>query len=83
MKRTMTIDTGEILRRFVENLVLAGSYKTNSEVIRAGLRLLQEKQANSKLNTLRQLIDKGEQSGDAVEWNAKDFLSRMHKKFDA
>jgi antitoxin ParD1/3/4 len=77
MARTMTVDTGEDLRGFVESLVKSGNYKTNSEVIRDGLRLLQEKQATSKLATLRQLIDDGENSGEPVDWNVEDFLARM------
>ncbi len=77
MARTMTVDTGEDLRGFVESLVESGNYKTNSEVIRDGLRLLQEKQAASKLETLRQLIDDGENSGEPTDWNVEDFLARM------
>ena len=48
MARTITVDTGEELPGFVESLVESGNYKTNSKVIRDGLRLLQEKQAESK-----------------------------------
>ena len=77
MARTMTVDTGEELRGFVESLVESGNYKTNSEVVRDGLRLLQEKQAESKLKTLRKLIDEGENSGDPVDWDVNDFLNRM------
>lgn len=79
MARTMTIDPGEELRGFVESLVETGSYKTNSEVIREGLRLLQEKQAASKLETLRKLIDEGENSGEPVDWDVNDFLKRVKK----
>lgn len=77
MARTMTVDTGEELRSFVEGLVETGNYKTNSEVVRDGLRLLQEKQAESKLETLRKLIDEGENSGEPVDWDVNDFLNRM------
>ena len=80
MARTITIDTGDTLRSFIEGLVESGIYKTNSEVIREGLRLLQEKQAASKLETLRQLINEGEESGEASEWNADEFLNRMKNK---
>ncbi|MCU7816012.1 MAG: type II toxin-antitoxin system ParD family antitoxin [Candidatus Thiodiazotropha sp. (ex Rostrolucina anterorostrata)] len=79
MARTMTIDTGEDLRGFVESLVESGSYKTNSEVVRDGLRLLQEKQAASKLETLRRLIDEGENSGEPVDWDVNEFLDRVKK----
>ena len=77
MARTMTVDTGEELRGFVESLVESGNYKTNSEVVRDGLRLLQEKQAESKLETLRKLIDEGENSGTPVDWDVNNFLKRM------
>jgi antitoxin ParD1/3/4 len=80
MARTMTVDTGEELRGFVESLVESGNYKTNSEVVRDGLRLLQEKQAESKLETLRKLIDEGINSGEPVDWNVNEFLNRMKAK---
>ncbi len=77
MARTMTVDTGEDLRGFVESLVESGNYKTNSEVVRDGLRLLQEKQATSKLEILRQLINDGENSGEPVYWDVEKFLAKM------
>lgn len=80
MTRTITIDTGEELRGFIESLVESGSYKTNSEVVREGLRLLQEKQAASKLETLRRLIDEGENSGEPVSWDINKFLGQMKTK---
>ena len=80
MARTMTVDTGEELRHFIEQQVKTGSYKTNSEVVREGLRLLQEKQAASKLGILRQLIDEGESSGEPVDWDINEFLTRMESE---
>ena len=79
MPRTMTVDTGEELRSFVESLVSSGDYKTNSEVVRESLRLLKEKQAMSKIEMLRDLIDEGEQSGDPTPWNINEFLTRLKK----
>lgn len=80
MARTMTIDTGNQLRGFVESMVDSGQYKTNSEVVREGLRLLQERQAASKLETLRRLIDEGENSGELVDWNVDEFLASIKTK---
>ena len=80
MSRTITVDTGKELLGFIDNLVESGSYKTKSEVVREGLRLLKEKQASSKLEALRQLIDDGENSGDLLEWNVDTFLDRMKAK---
>ena len=60
MTRTMTVDLGNELRHYVESLVESGNYRSNSEVLRESLRLLREKQADSKLEQLRHLIDEGE-----------------------
>ncbi|GAA0422169.1 hypothetical protein GCM10009133_33400 [Cocleimonas flava] len=80
MSRTITVDTGKELLGFIDNLVESGSYKTKSEVVREGLRLLKEQQASSKLEALRQLIDDGENSGNLTEWNVDTFLDRMKAK---
>ena len=80
MARTMTVDLGNELRNYVESLVSAGDYRSNSEVLRESLRLLREKQAESKLNQLRHLIDEGEASGDPLTWDVQAFLAHMKKK---
>lgn len=79
MTRTMTVDLGQELRGYVESLVHSGDYRSNSEVLRESIRLLREKQAGSKLEQLRHMIDKGEGSGEPLEWNAQEFLERMKK----
>ena len=68
MARTMTVDLGNELRHYVESLVDSGDYRSNSEVLRESLRLLRERQAKSKLEQLRHLIDEGEASGDPLTW---------------
>lgn len=83
MARTMTVDLGNELRHYVEKLVDSGDYRSNSEVLRESLRLLREKQAESKLGQLRQLIDEGESSGEPLAWNAQEFLEEMKKKSHA
>lgn len=80
MARTMTVDLGSELRHYVESLVDTGDYRSNSEVLRESLRLLREKQADSKLEQLRQLIDEGEASGDPLTWHVDEFLERMKQK---
>jgi antitoxin ParD1/3/4 len=83
MARTMTVDVGSELRGYVESLVQAGDYRSNSEVLRESIRLLREKQATSKLRQLRHLIDEGENSGDPVSWDLDSFLKRMKKTLHA
>ena len=77
MARTMTIDLGDELREFVESLVESGDYRTQSEVVRDSLRLLQERQAASKLENLRRLIQEGMDSGEPIEWDIDVFLKKM------
>lgn len=83
MTRTMTVDLGNELRHYVESLVESGDYRSNSEVLRESLRLLREKQAASKLELLRHLIDEGEASGEPLTWDAQEFLERVKKKSHA
>jgi antitoxin ParD1/3/4 len=83
MARTMTVDLGNELRDYVKFLVDSGDYRSNSEVLRESLRLLREKQAKSKLEQLRHLIDEGENSGDPLMWNAQEFFERMKNIPDA
>ena len=41
----MSADLGEALERFVTNLVATGRYHSKSEVLREGVRLIQEREA--------------------------------------
>lgn len=77
MARTMTVDVGDELREFIDSLVKAGDYRTQSEVMRDALRLLREKQAESRLQALRDLLAEGLSSGGAVTWNKGAFLQGM------
>lgn len=80
MARTMTVDVGDELREFIDSLVKAGDYRTQSEVMRDALRLLREKQAESRLQTLRDLLAEGISSGDAKLWNKDAFLMKVKAK---
>lgn len=82
MARTITFQPSQELHDFIEGLVKGGAYNNQSEVVRAGLRLLQEQVASSSLQQLRTLIDEGEQSGELVDWNLDKFLTRMNKAKD-
>jgi len=80
MARTITFQPSKSLSHFIEELIQTGSYNNQSEVVREGLRLLQEKAAKSKLQQLRNLIEEGENSGQPTTWNANDFLNQMKQK---
>lgn len=76
MARTLTISVGDELQNYAQQLVDSGQYASVSEVVRDSLRTLQEKQAQSKLTLLQQLIDEGEQSGEPIAISADEFLEK-------
>lgn len=71
------MDLGHELRDFIEYLIESGDYRTQSEVIRESLRLLREKQAESRLQTLRNLLAEGLSSGEPVVWEKDTFLKKL------
>lgn len=77
MARTMTVDLGDELREFIESLIESGDYRTQSEVIRESLRLLREKQAESRLQALRELLAEGLNSGEPQAWEKDAFLRKV------
>jgi antitoxin ParD1/3/4 len=59
----MSADLGEALERFVNKLVASGRYHSKSEVLREGVRLIQEREA--KLAVLDASIARGLADVDA------------------
>ncbi len=58
-----SVALGEYFERFIANQVARGRFNNESEVVRAGLRLLEEHEL--KLKELRALIDEGDKDYDA------------------
>ena len=82
MPRTITFQPSDELSAFIEAQIHTGAFASQSEVVRAGLRLLQEQMAASKLQQLRQLLDEGENSGEPASWDVETFLARMNQADD-
>lgn len=61
MSRTTSITIGPQLDHFVGSMVESGRYGNASEVVRAGLRLLEQQEQNTEY--LRREIQKGLDSG--------------------
>ena len=75
MGRNTSISLGNHFENFVDNKVSGGRFANASEVIRAGLRLLEEEE--NKIIALRKAIDEGFESGFAKNFNAKKHLEKL------
>ncbi len=73
MKNT-SFSLGEHFSRFIELQVDEGRYSSASEVLRAGLRLLEEQEA--KLTALRAALVEGEQSGISSPFDFETYIAR-------
>ena len=74
-----SVSLGEHFVEFISAAVNAGRYSSASDVVRAGLRLLEEQEA--KLHALRQAIEEGEKSGyPAQPFDFDAFLGRMQEE---
>ncbi len=63
MAKNTSMTLGEHFDGFISHQIQSGRYSSASEVVRAGLRVLEDKE--SKLNVLRQMLTDGEESGIA------------------
>ena len=71
-----SITLSDHFRSFAERKVREGRYGSTSEVVRAGLRLLEEEE--DKLEALRRAIQEGIDSGPAEPFDFDEFLA--HKR---
>jgi antitoxin ParD1/3/4 len=74
MSKNTSFSLGEHFTSFVETQVGQGRYSSASEVVRAGLRLLEEQEA--KLDALRAALIEGEQSGASTPFDFEAFIAR-------
>lgn len=75
MGKNTSIALGEHFEHFVKFRISEGRYKNASEVIRAGLRLLEEEE--QKFYVLKTAIQEGIDSGIAVDFDPKENLKRL------
>jgi antitoxin ParD1/3/4 len=81
MTRNTSVSLGDHFTTFIDAEVKAGRYGSASEVVRAGLRLLQEHEA--KMRALEAALIEGEESGEPRPFDSEAFLTRMHEKYTA
>ena len=75
MGRNTSISLGDHFENFVDSKVSTGRFKNASEVIRAGLRLLEEEE--NKIVVLRKAIKEGFESGLVKNFNPKKHLEKL------
>lgn len=77
MSRNTSISLGDHFASFIDQQVQGGRYGTASDVVRAGLRLLEEHEA--RLQALRAALVEGEQSGPAEPLDFDEFIARKRR----
>ena len=77
MNKTTSVSVGNHFEDFIERQVQAGRYQSPSDVMRAGLRLLEEQEL--KIERLRAALIEGEQSGKPAPFDLNDFLDEMRR----
>lgn len=79
MARNTSVTLGEHFDRFVSEKINEGRFQSVSEVVRAGLRKLEEDEA--KLLALRQKLQAGEDSPLVADFNGESFIAGLHEKY--
>ncbi|MEW8660451.1 MAG: type II toxin-antitoxin system ParD family antitoxin [Candidatus Thiodiazotropha endolucinida] len=74
MSKNTSITLGEHFESFITNQLNSGRFSSASEVVRAGLRLLEEEE--TKLVTLRKMLHEGE-SSEFVKYSLEGLISEI------
>jgi antitoxin ParD1/3/4 len=78
MSKNTSITLGDYFDQFIQSILKEGRYKNASEVVRAGLRLLEEQE--QKIIVLRQALEEGINSGTAEDFNPDEHLKMLKAK---
>ena len=78
MGRNTSISLGNYFENFIESTVSAGRFSNASEVVRAGLRLLEEEE--NRIAALKSAINEGLASGRATDFNPQEHLANLKAK---
>ena len=78
MAKNTSVLIGDHFGEFIERQVSEGRYGSASDVVRAGLRLLEEREM--KIEALRAAIIEGEQSGPSKPFDLEEFINRKRRK---
>ena len=76
--RNTSFSLGEHFNRFIDGQIADGRYGNASDVVRAGLRALEERE--SHLAALREALIHGENSGPATPFDFYEFIDRKRSQ---
>ncbi len=79
MAKNTSMSLGDHFASFIDAQVQAGRYGSASDVVRAGLRLLEEHEA--KVKALQDALIEGEQSGEPQPFDFDEFKARKRAEF--
>ena len=74
MSRNTSVSLDEHFTSFIEEKVAEGRFSSASDVVRAGLRLLEGQE--TRLGALRAALVAGEESGPATPFDFEAFIAR-------
>jgi len=77
MKKNTSVTLGKYFEDFIAQQIKTGRYASASEVVREGLRFLEEREI--KLSALRRALQEGEESG-FVEYSLDGLLNELDKE---
>lgn len=77
MHKNTSVTLGSHYEKFIAQQVSQGHFSTASETIRAGLRLLEEREV--KLTLLRRALVEGEESGSA-NYSLSELIDSLDKE---
>ncbi len=80
MGKNTSFALGDHFMSFIAAQVADGRYSSASDVVRAGLRLLEAEEA--KLATLQAALIAGENSGPPQNFDVDEFLNEVNREYE-